>query len=80
VGDGVRGRDRVNLPPAMAECLRRVSASQELAVQASIEGDRDLVFEAMFLDPLAGRIDYDRVGTMTDTMLAATRPWFPQFA
>jgi alpha-galactosidase len=79
-GDGVRGRDRVSLPPAMADSLRRVSASQELAVEAAISGDRDLVFEAMFLDPLAGRLDYDRLGEMTDAMLTATARWLPQFA
>lgn len=79
-GDGVRGRDRVTLPPAMADCLRRVSASQELAVEAAIAGNRDQVFEAMFLDPLAGRIDYDRGREMTEAMLAATARWLPQFA
>ena len=44
-----------------------------------IGGGSDLVFEAMVLDPLAGRIDYDRVGEMTDAMLAATARWLPQF-
>ena len=64
----------------MAEFLRRVSASQELTVEAAITGDRDKVFEAMLLDPLAGRIDYDRIGEMTDEMLAATKAWLPQFS
>ena len=56
-----------------------MSASQELTVEAAVTGDRDKVFEAMLLDPLAGRIDYDQVGEMTDEMLAATKPWLPQF-
>ena len=64
----------------MAECLRRVSASQELTVEAAVTGKRDAVFEAMLLDPLAGRIDYDRLGEMTDEMLTATKAWLPQFA
>jgi alpha-galactosidase len=79
-GNGLRGRDEVRLPPAMAESLRRVSASQELTVEAAVSGSRDKVVEAMLLDPLAGRIDYDRVGEMTDEMLAATSAWLPQFA
>jgi alpha-galactosidase len=79
-GKGVRGRDEVHLPPAMAECLRRVSASQELTVEAAVTGNRDTVFDAMLLDPLAGRIDYDQLGKMTDEMLAATKAWLPQFA
>ena len=68
------------LPPAIAEQLRRVSASQELTVAAALSGDRDAVFEAMLADPLAGRIDYDALGAMTDELLAATKQWLPQFA
>jgi alpha-galactosidase len=79
-GLGVRGRDEVRLPPAMAECLRRVSAAQELTVEAAVTGNRDTVFEAMLADPLSGRIDYDRLGDMTDEMLTATGAWLPQFA
>ncbi len=38
-----------------------------------LSGDRDQVVEAMLLDPLAGRIDFDHVEQMTDEMLAAHR-------
>ena len=79
-GDGARGRDQVALPPAMASHLRQVSSSQELSVDAAIRGDRETVFEAMLRDPLAGRIDFDALGRMTDEMLAATKRWLPQFA
>jgi alpha-galactosidase len=77
---GVRGLDVVQLPPVLAEFLKRVSASQELTVEAAVTGDRDKVFEAMLVDPLAGRIDYDRLWQMTDEMLDATKRWLPQFA
>jgi alpha-galactosidase/6-phospho-beta-glucosidase family protein len=63
----------------MAEALRRVSASQELTVDAAVSGDRDDAFAAMLLDPLAGRADYDDVAAMTDEMLVATAEWLPQF-
>ena len=79
-GKGIRGRDEVRLPSVMAETLHRVSASQELTVEAAVTGNRDKVVEAMLLDPLAGRIDYDQVAEMTDEMLAATTAWLPQFA
>jgi alpha-galactosidase len=79
-GGGVRGSDAVSLPPGMAEALRRVSASQELTVDAAISGDRDAAFAAMLLDPLASRLDYDELATMTDEMLDATAEWLPQFA
>ena len=47
-----RAATRVALPAPVAECLRRVSASQELTVEAAVSGDRDAVFAAMLLDPL----------------------------
>lgn len=79
-GGGVRGSEAVSLPAGMAEALRRVSASQELTVDAAVSGDRDAAFAAMLLDPLGSRLDYDDIATMTDEMLAATAEWLPQFA
>ena len=54
--------------------------SQETTVEAALTGSRDRAVEAMLLDPLAGRIDFDHVAEMTDEMLAATSRWLPQFA
>lgn len=79
-GGGVRGSEAVSLPAGMAEALRRVSASQELTVDAALAGDRDLALAAMLLDPLTSRLDYDEVVAMTDELLAATAAWLPQFA
>jgi alpha-galactosidase len=79
-GSGVRGRDAVALPTAMAEALRRVSTAQELTVEAGVTGSRERAFEAMLADPLTGRIDYDALDRMTDEMLTATKRWLPQFA
>jgi alpha-galactosidase/6-phospho-beta-glucosidase family protein len=79
-GDGVRGRDQASAPPFLAEHLRRVSAAQELTVDAALSGRRDDVLAAVLADPLAGRADYERVEQMTDELLAATRRWLPQFA
>ncbi len=78
--EGVRGRDRARVPGLLAEQLRRVSASQELAVEASLTGSRAKVLEAMIEDPLAGRIDLDRLSEMADELLASTSAWLPQFA
>jgi alpha-galactosidase len=79
-GDGVRGRDRAVAPPVLAEQLRRVVAAQELTVDAAVSGRRDAVLAAMLADPLAGRMDFDALGRMTDELLDATRTWLPQFA
>jgi alpha-galactosidase/6-phospho-beta-glucosidase family protein len=78
--EGIRGRDRASAPPVLAEYLRRVSASQELTVDAALSGSRERVFEAMLADPLAGRIDFDVLARMSDEMIDATKPWLPQFA
>jgi alpha-galactosidase len=79
-GAGVRGRDVVSLPPALAETLHRVSAAQELTVEAGLTGSRERVLDALLVDPLAGRLDYDAMVAMGDEMLAATKRWLPQFA
>jgi alpha-galactosidase len=79
-GEGLRGRDTAQAPPLLAEWLRRIVSSQEATVEAALTGSRDRAVEAMLLDPLAGRIDYDHVAQMTDEMLAATSSWLPQFA
>jgi alpha-galactosidase len=78
--EGIRGRDRAVAPPVFAEQLRRVVVAQELTVQAAASGRRDDVLAAMLADPLAGRVDFDALGRMTDELLDATRTWLPQFA
>jgi len=78
--DGVRGRDVAEAPGFLGEQLRRVSATQELIVEAGVTGNRDKVLNAMLADPLAGRIDYDLLQKMTAEMLEATAAWLPQFA
>jgi alpha-galactosidase len=79
-GSGLHPRDRAEAPPLLAEWLRRVVTSQETTVEAAVSGARDKVVEAMLLDPLASRVDFDGIVQMTDEMLAATKQWLPQFA
>jgi alpha-galactosidase len=64
---------------AAGEHLRRVVASQELTVTAAVEGDRDLLFQAMLADPVAGSLPIEHVSALTDQMLEATSRWLPQF-
>jgi alpha-galactosidase/6-phospho-beta-glucosidase family protein len=78
--DGLHARDRAVAPPVLAETLRRVSAAQELTVEAALAGSREKVFEAMLADPLAGRIDFEQLANMTNELIEATKPWLPQFA
>ncbi|HXQ90251.1 MAG TPA: hypothetical protein VN768_01765 [Acidimicrobiales bacterium] len=77
---GVRARDRAVVPSYLGEHLRRVVSSQELTVEAAITGSRTTALEAMLADPMAGSLPYEHVVSMTDELLAATRPWLAQFA
>jgi alpha-galactosidase/6-phospho-beta-glucosidase family protein len=77
---GVRPRDSVEVPSVLGELLRRVVASQELTVEAAVEGDRTKVLEAMISDPLAGILPYGRLVEMTRELLAAEASWLPRFA
>jgi alpha-galactosidase/6-phospho-beta-glucosidase family protein len=77
---GVHGRGETHAPAVLGEWLRRVSSAQEATVAAALSGSRAKVLDAMLLDPLAGRIDLDRLEQMTDEMLDATSQWLPQFA
>lgn len=78
-GGVVRPRDRVRVPSVLGEQLRRVAAAEELTVEAGVTGDPTLVLEAMLADPVAGALPYEHVVSMTDELLAATKPWLPQF-
>lgn len=80
IDDGrIRARDVASAGDA-AEHLRRVVTSQELTVQAALDGDRSLVLQAMLADPVAGSLPFEHVTAMTDEMLAATSRWLPRFA
>ncbi len=79
-GDGIRGRDVSVLPAPYDEIVRRHVATQELTVEAALQGDRALAAEAFALDPLAGRGDLHVLEAMVDELLAGTAEWLPQFA
>ena len=78
--DGIRGRDRTQLPTPYGEIVRRHVATQELTVEAALRGDRALAGEAFALDPLAGRGDLRDMEAMVDELLGGTAEWLPLFA
>ena len=79
IEDGTISARDVASAGTASEHLRRVVASQELTVEAAIEGDKSLVLKAMLADPVAGSLPIEHVAAMTDEMLAATSRWLPQF-
>ena len=78
--DGPRGGEPAVAPGVLGEYVRRMTAVDELCVEAAISGKRDDVIAAMLADPISSSIDYDDMVRMTDELLAATKPWLPQFA
>ena len=59
---GVRGGEPAVAPGVLGEYVRRMTAVDELSVQAALTGKRDDVIAALLADPLSSRIDYDDDG------------------
>jgi alpha-galactosidase len=54
---------------------------EELAVQASLEGDRRKVFHAICMDPLTSAVlSLQEIRGMVDTLFDKNRDWLPQFS
>ena len=68
------------LPLACAATCRVSVGVQEMAVQAALTGNRELVKLAVLHDPLTGAVcNTEEVWAMCDEMFAALAPWLPQF-
>jgi len=68
------------LPPQCAAVLKKSIAVQELTVEAALTGNRDLVKQAVALDPLCGAVcNLEEIWAMCDEMFDALSPWLPQF-
>ena len=72
---------RIGALPAQCAALIRNSINvQALAVEAAVTGNRDLVKQAVALDPLCGAVlNLEEVWAMCDEMFDALAPWLPQF-
>lgn len=69
------------LPPQLAALNRTNTNVQELAVQGSLRGDRDLIRHALMMDPLTAAVcSLDQIEAMTKELFAAHQQWLPQFA
>ena len=65
--------------PCAATCRASISV-QEMAVEAALRGDRELVKLAVLHDPLTGAVcTPQEVWAMCDEMFEALAPWLPQF-
>ncbi|MGV3615736.1 MAG: alpha-glucosidase/alpha-galactosidase [Fimbriimonas sp.] len=83
---GYVDRNGISMPvvgdlPLGCAAVCNVSISvQRLAVEAAIQGDVQLLKQAMMMDPLTGAVcNPPEIWQMTDEMLVALAPWMPQW-
>lgn len=70
-----------DLPPQLAALNRSNIAVQELTVQGHLQRDRDLICQAMAMDPLTAAVcSLEEIWQLTDEMFAANAAWLPAFA
>lgn len=68
------------LPMGCAATCRASVSVQEMAVEAALTGNRELVKLAVLHDPLTAAVcGTEQVWSMCDEMLEALAPWLPQF-
>jgi alpha-galactosidase len=68
------------LPPQCAALNNLSIASEEMAVEAALTGNADLVFQAVAIDPLtAAVLSLAEIRKMVAEMLRKNRPHLPQF-
>ena len=69
-----------DLPPGCAAVCNASINVQRLAVLAAVNGDRDLLVQAMMMDPLTGAVcNPPEIAQMVDEMLVAQARWLPQY-
>ena len=75
---GLRPQVVGELPPACA-AINRLSINQiQLAVEAALTGDRDLLYAAVAMDPQTGALlTLPQIRRMVDEMIRAQRRWLP---
>jgi alpha-galactosidase len=79
-GNGVQGVFVGGLPTQLAAVNRTNINVQELAVQASLTGEKDAVHYAIMMDPLASAVcTLPQIHAMVDEMLEAQAKWLPSF-
>jgi len=77
-GSGIYPVAMGDLPQTLAAFNRRDIDQTELIVEAALRGDRNLVLQAVLLDPVAEGVT--QIEPMVDEMLRLNADYLPQFA
>lgn len=68
------------IPDALLPLMSLTSQLEEMAVRASFEGDPELIYQAIYYDPMTSAVlDLREIRKMVDELFAFSKPWLPQF-
>lgn len=77
---GLRAQVIGDIPPACAAVSMTTVNQVQLAVEAALTGDRDLVYAAVALDPLTSALlTLPQIRKMVDEMIDIQKKWLPAF-
>jgi len=78
--NGIQPTHVGSLPIQCAATCRASVSVQEMAVEAALTGNRQIVKLALMHDPLTAAVCMpDEIWAMADEMFEALAPWLPQF-
>lgn len=68
------------LPPQLASLIKTNINVQELAVKGAVEEDKDLIYQAVMMDPLTSCVlTMPEIHKMVSDMIEAEKQWLPDF-
>ena len=68
------------MPPQLALLSGTSAQIEELAVQGSLNGDREMIYQAICYDPLTAAVcSLREIRAMVDEMFEVNKDWLPQF-
>lgn len=68
------------LPPQLATLTSISAQCEEMAVEGALKGDRDLIYQACYFDPLSSAVlCMDEIKSMVDEMFTEHEGWLPMF-
>ncbi len=77
---GIRPLHVGPLPDHLAILVNISARCEELAVQGALTGDKELIYQAIYFDPLTSAVlSLAEIRKMVDEMFEANRDWLPQF-
>ncbi len=69
------------MPPQLALLSGTSAQIEELAVEGSLAGDKEMIYQAICYDPLTSAVcSLREIRSMVDEMFEANKDWLPQFA